>query len=81
LKKLFSSVTLGGFPFVASVSAKIVWRVPSSLQPNIKRYAFALGLDANGKVVQNLQDPSPQCFAQLANVVEAQRYVVFRRHR
>ena len=49
---------------------KIVWRLPSFLQPNIKRYAFALGLDANGKVVQNLQDPSPQCFAQIANVVE-----------
>jgi sugar lactone lactonase YvrE len=49
---------------------KIVWRLPSFLQPNIKRYAFALGLDANGKVVQNLQDPSPTCFAQIANVVE-----------
>jgi sugar lactone lactonase YvrE len=49
---------------------KIVWRLPSFLQPNIKRYAFALGLDMNGKVVRNLQDPSPQCFTQIANVVE-----------
>src|SRR5437868_8884349 len=49
---------------------KIVWRLPSFLQPNIKRYAFAIGLDANGKVVQNLQDPSATCFAQIANVVE-----------
>lgn len=49
---------------------KVVWRLPSFLQPNIKRYAFALGLDRNGRVVQNLQDPSPQCFAQIANVVE-----------
>ena len=49
---------------------KIVWRLPSFLQPNIKRYAFVLGLDLNGKVVRNLQDPSPQCFAQIANVVE-----------
>ncbi|HEX7722860.1 MAG TPA: SMP-30/gluconolactonase/LRE family protein [Pyrinomonadaceae bacterium] len=49
---------------------KIVWRLPSFLQPNIKRYAFALALDANGKVIRNLQDPSPQCFAQIANVVE-----------
>jgi len=49
---------------------KIVWRLPSFLQPNIKRYAFALGLDLNGKVVRNLQDPSPQCFTQIANVVE-----------
>jgi len=65
------------FLLSASVSAKIVWRVPSSLQPNIKRYAFALGLDANGKVVQNLQDPSPQCFAQLANVVEHKGMLYF----
>ena len=37
---------------------------------NIKRYAFVLGLNSNGPVVRNLQDPSPQCFAQIANVVE-----------
>jgi sugar lactone lactonase YvrE len=49
---------------------KIVWRLPNFLQPNIKRYAFALGLDSSGKVVRNLQDPSPQCFTQIANVVE-----------
>ena len=39
---------------------KIVWRLPYFLQPNIKRYAFVLGLDMNGKVVRNLQDPSAQ---------------------
>ena len=49
---------------------KIVWRLPSFLQPNIKRYAFVLGLDTDGHVVQNLQDPSPECFAQVANVIE-----------
>src|SRR5712691_3408028 len=49
---------------------KVVWRLPNFLQPNIKRYAFVLGLDSNGKVVRNLQDPSPQCFAQITNVVE-----------
>ena len=49
---------------------KIVWRLPSFLQPNIKRYAFVLGLDQSGKVIQNLQDPSPQCFAEVSNVVE-----------
>jgi sugar lactone lactonase YvrE len=49
---------------------KVVWRLPNFLQPNIKRYGFALGLDLNGKVVRNLQDPSPQCFTQIANVVE-----------
>lgn len=49
---------------------KIVMRLPDFLQPAIKRYAFVLALDANGKVVRNMQDPSPQCFAQIANVVE-----------
>jgi sugar lactone lactonase YvrE len=56
---------------------KIVWRLPSFLQPNIKRYAFVLALDTNGKVVQNLQDPSPQCFAQIANVVEHKGMLYF----
>ncbi len=49
---------------------KIVWRLPSFLQPNIKRYGFVLELDKDGRVVRNLQDSSPQCFAQIANVVE-----------
>ncbi len=49
---------------------KIVWRLPSFLQPNIKRFAFVLGLDVNGKVTRNFQDPSAQSFTQIANVVE-----------
>jgi sugar lactone lactonase YvrE len=49
---------------------KTVMRLPDFLQPAIKRYAFVLALDANGKVVQNLQDPSANCFAEISNVVE-----------
>jgi sugar lactone lactonase YvrE len=56
---------------------KVVWRLPNFLQPNIKRYAFALALDTNGKVVRNLQDSSPQCFAQIANVVEHKGMLYF----
>jgi sugar lactone lactonase YvrE len=56
---------------------KVVWRLPNFLQPNIKRYAFALGLDTNGKVVRNLQDPSPQCFTQIANIVEHKGMLYF----
>src|SRR5437667_2540644 len=56
---------------------KIVWRLPSFLQPNLKRYAFVLGLDTDGHVVQNLQDPSPQCFAQISNVVEHKGVLYF----
>jgi len=56
---------------------KVVWRLPSFLQPNIKRYAFVLALDNNGQVTRNLQDPSPQCFAQIANVVEHKGMLYF----
>ena len=49
---------------------KVVMRLPNFLQPAIKRYAFVLALDANGKVVRNMQDTSPECFAEIANVVE-----------
>ena len=49
---------------------KIVWRLPSFVQPSIKRYAFVLALDSNGKVISNLQDPLAQSFTQIANVVE-----------
>jgi len=49
---------------------KVVMRLPNFLQPNIKRYAFVLGLDTEGHVVQNLQDPSAECFAQISNVIE-----------
>ena len=56
---------------------KIVLRLPNFLQPNIKRYAFVLGLDKDGRVVGNLQDPSPQCFTQIANVVEHKGMLYF----
>lgn len=49
---------------------KIVYRLPAFLQPGPKRYSFALGLDQNGRIVDNLQNGSPECYAQIANVVE-----------
>lgn len=49
---------------------KAVLRLPKFLQPAPKRYSFVLGLDANGGVVENLQDGSPECYAEIANVVE-----------
>jgi sugar lactone lactonase YvrE len=56
---------------------KVVYRLPAFLQPAPKRYSFVLGLDPNGRVVQNLQDGSPQCYAQIANVVEHQGSLYF----
>jgi len=55
----------------------IVYRLPAFLQPAPKRYSFVLGLDANGRVVDNLQDGSPECYAQIANVVEHQGSLYF----
>lgn len=56
---------------------KIVYRLPAFLQPAPKSYSFVLGLDANGRVIENLQDASPQCYAQIANVVEHQGFLYF----
>ena len=49
---------------------KVVARLPKFLQPAPKRYSFVLGLDVQGKVVENLQNGPPDCYAQIANVVE-----------
>jgi len=49
---------------------KAIMRLPAFLQPAPKRYSFVLALDSNGRVVDNLQDGSKTCYAQIANVVE-----------
>jgi len=49
---------------------KVVARLPKFFQPAPKRYSFVLGLDRQGRVVENLQNGSPDCYAQIANVVE-----------
>lgn len=49
---------------------KVVARLPKFLQPAPKRYSFVLGLDDAGHVVENLQNGSPGCYAEIANAVE-----------
>ncbi|HEX3254115.1 MAG TPA: hypothetical protein VHS05_32060, partial [Pyrinomonadaceae bacterium] len=49
---------------------KVVARLPKFLQPATQRYSFVLGLDQSGRVVENLQNGSPDCFAEIANAVE-----------
>jgi sugar lactone lactonase YvrE len=56
---------------------KIVYRLPLFLQPAAKHYSFVLGMDTSGRVVENLQDGSPQCYSQIANVVEHQGFLYF----
>jgi len=54
------------YPFVR----KIVMRLPEEIQPAPKRHPFVLGLDMNGKVIDNLQDPDGKTFGFITNVVE-----------
>jgi sugar lactone lactonase YvrE len=54
------------YPFLR----KMVVRMPTLLQPAPERYSFVLGLDPHGRVVENLQNGSPDCYAEIANVVE-----------
>lgn len=49
---------------------KVVFRLPKSLQPAPQRYSFILALDTQGHVIDNLQNNSPDCYAQIANTVE-----------
>lgn len=49
---------------------KMVFRLPKAIQPAPERYSFVLALDSQGRVVQNLQNGSLDCYAQIANVVE-----------
>ena len=56
---------------------KVIARLPKFLQPAPKRYSFVLGLDPNGRVIENLQDGSPECYAEIANAVERQGSLYF----
>ena len=54
------------YPFVR----KIVARLPKFIQPGPQRSSFILALDPQGRVVDNLQNDSADCYSQIANVVE-----------
>jgi len=56
---------------------KVVARLPKFLQPAPKRYSFVLGLDLSGVVTENLQDGSPECYAEIANAVEREGSLYF----
>ena len=49
---------------------KVVARLPKALQPAPKRYSFVISLDTNGHVVDNFQNGSPDCYAEIANAIE-----------
>ena len=49
---------------------KIIYRLPPFLQPSPLRHGFILGIDLNGNVIYNLQDPSPNSFSPITSVEE-----------
>jgi sugar lactone lactonase YvrE len=49
---------------------KMIFRLPKFFQPAPERYSFVVALDSQGRVVENLQNGSSDCYAQIANVVE-----------
>jgi sugar lactone lactonase YvrE len=56
---------------------KVVLRLPEFLQPAPERYGFVLGLNRDGQIVANLQDPTGESFAQISNVLEYQGQLYF----
>jgi hypothetical protein len=50
---------------------KVLHRLPAVLQPKPTRHPFVLGLDANGKVVHNLQDADGVEFSQTTSAEQA----------
>lgn len=49
---------------------KVLVRLPAFLVPGPKPASCVLGLDADGRVTENLQDPAGKGFANVTNVVE-----------
>lgn len=55
---------LAPYPFLR----KVVQRLPQFMQPAPIKYAFVLGLDQNGNVIHNLQEPSGKPFSVITSV-------------
>jgi sugar lactone lactonase YvrE len=56
---------------------KVVHRLPKLLHPAPIKYAFVLGLDQNGKVIHNLQEPSGKPFSLITSVQAHNQYLYF----
>ncbi len=56
---------------------KVIYRLPKFLQPKPRMYAFALGLDLNGKVIANLQYEGKDAYAPITSVREYHDWLYF----
>jgi len=54
----------------ASIPAQDGFCLPKAMRPAPERYSFVIALDPQARVVQNLQNGSSDCYAQIANVLE-----------
>ncbi len=61
------------YPFVR----KMVWRLPSAVQPGPVLHGYALGLSLQAEVKVNLQDASATAFAPITSVRQGQDYLYF----
>ena len=55
---------LAPYPFLR----KVIQRLPKFMHPAPVRYAFVLGLDQNGEIIYNLQEPSGEPFSVITSV-------------
>ncbi len=62
---------LASKPFVR----KIILRLPEDLQPAPDRHGFVLGIDGTGRIIHNLQYPSPESFSPITSVEEHEGYL------
>jgi sugar lactone lactonase YvrE len=58
-------------PFVR----KILWRLPFLVNAPTKGVGYILGLDVNGQVIHNLQDPSGDYYTNTTSVIEHEGYL------
>ena len=49
---------------------KMLLRLPKFMLPAPEHYAFVLGIDSNGNLLYNLQDPSPDSYSPITSVEE-----------
>ena len=56
---------------------KVVMRLPGFMQPAPKRYSFVIAFDRDAKLIENLQNGSSDCYAEIANVVERDGVLYF----
>jgi sugar lactone lactonase YvrE len=56
---------------------KVVYRLPRMLWPKPKRYGFAIALDAQGTMLESLQDPSGERVSMVTSVEEVRGVLYF----